>query len=90
VANELFSLMQGPRKQCYRVIGLARHRTKNIYLWITDDMLDHQLVKLKHNQRNQVAICGLQAIATIDQLQAEAIINRTPGGRPTGSTIEAS
>jgi hypothetical protein len=36
----------------------------------------------------------LQATATIDQLisdlQAETINNRTPGSRPTGSTIDAS
>jgi hypothetical protein len=30
VANELFSLMQGTRKQCYGVISLERRCTKNI------------------------------------------------------------
>jgi hypothetical protein len=99
VANELFSLMQGTRKQCYGVIGLERRRARNIYPWMTGGMLDHQLMKLKRNQAKGVAVNGLLAIATIDlsDLQAEATEainnNRTPpapGGRPTGSTVEAS
>jgi hypothetical protein len=96
VANELFSLMQGTRKQCYGVIGLERRRARNIYPWMTGGMLDHQLMKLKRNQAKGVAVNGLLAIATIDlsDLQAEAINNNrtppAPGGRPTGSTVEAS
>jgi hypothetical protein len=102
VANELFSLcrelennpMQGTRKQCYAVIGVEQRRAKNIYQWITGGMFDHQLMKLKRNQKKGVAIHGLHSIATIDQLvsdlKAEAITNRTPGGRPTGSTVKAS
>jgi hypothetical protein len=95
VAFDLFSLMQGTRKQCYGVIGLERRRARNIYPWITGGMLDHQLKKLKRIQKKEVTIRGLQAIATIDDqlvsdLQAEAIANRAPGGRPKGSTVEAS
>jgi hypothetical protein len=42
-ANELFSLMQGTRKQHYGVIGPEQRRAKHIYSWIPDAMLDHQL-----------------------------------------------
>ena len=94
VANALFSLMQGTRKQCYGVIGLERRRAKNIYPWITDGMLDHQIKKLKKSQKKGVAIRDLKkATVTIDQLVAElqgdAASNRTAAGRPHGSTVEA-
>jgi hypothetical protein len=50
---------------------------------------------LKKNQKKGVTICGLQALATIDQFVAdlqgdEALQVRTPRGRPSGSTINAS
>jgi hypothetical protein len=93
-ANDMFSLMQGSRKQRYGVIRLEWRKAKNIYPWITNGMLDHQLKKLKNNQKKGGAIRGLQAIATIDQfvsdLQAEeAIINRTPGvaGQPAAPSM---
>jgi hypothetical protein len=94
VANELFSLMQGTRKQCYGVIGLERRRAKNIYPWITDGMLDHQIKKLKKSQKKGVAIRDLQqATVTIDQLvtdlRVDAASNQTAAGRPHGSTVEA-
>ncbi len=94
VANELFSLMQGTRKQCYGVIGLERRRAKNIYPWITDGMLDHQIKKLKKSQTKGVAIRDLQqATVTIDQLvtdlRVDAASNQTAAGRPHGSTVEA-
>ena len=93
VANALFSLMQGTRKQCYGVIGLERRRAKNIYPWITDGMLDHQIKKLKKSQKKGVAIREFQATVTIDQLvadlQVDAASNRTAAGRPHGSTVEA-
>jgi hypothetical protein len=98
VANDLFSLMQGTRKQCYGVIGLERRRAKNIYPWITDGMLDHQIKKLRKVQKRGAAIrefeATVQATATIDQLvadlQVDAEGNQTAVGRPTGSTVEAS
>jgi hypothetical protein len=91
VARELFSIMQGTRKQCYGVIGLERRRAKNIYPWISDGMLDHQVAKLRRIQKNAVIVRGLQAIETMEELQEEIMTaNRTHGGRPTGSTVEAS
>jgi hypothetical protein len=93
VANDLFSLMQGTRKQCYGVIGLERCRAKNIYPWITDGMLDHHIRIFRKSQKKGVAMREIQATATIDQLvtdlQADAAGNQTAAGRPTGSTVEA-
>jgi hypothetical protein len=86
VAKDLFSLLQGPRKQYYGVIGLERRKARNIYPWLTDGMLDHQLMKLKKSQKIGVAIRELQPNATVDW---EAI-PRPTGGRPTGSTIDSS
>jgi hypothetical protein len=99
VANDLFSLLQGPRSQYYGVIGCERRKARNIYPWLTDGMLDHQLKKLKRSQKKGVAIRELQANATVadqqrvsDQHDMEAMNNilRSTGGRPTGSTNDAS
>ena len=95
VANDLFSLIEGPRSQYYGVVGLERRKAQNIYPWITDGMLDHQLKKLRKISRNGVANRELQANAIVDQLviadlEAATINNRlTAVGRPTGSTVEA-
>jgi hypothetical protein len=35
------------------VIGLERRRARNIYPWMTGGMLDHQLMKLKRNQKSK-------------------------------------
>ncbi len=85
IANDLFSLVQGPRSQYYGVIGKERRKARNIYPWLTDGMLDHQLKKLKQSQKKGVAIRDLQ-------LLNEAAIDNAPrtGGRPSGSTTDAS
>jgi hypothetical protein len=95
IANDLFSLVQGPRSQYYGVIGKERRKARNIYPWLTDGMLDHQLKKLKQSQKKGVAIRDLQLLheAAIDlQLLHEAAIDNAPrtGGRPSGSTTDAS
>ena len=97
VANDLFSLIQGPRSQYYGVLGLERRKAKNIYPWLTDGMLDHQIKKLKKSQKKGVAIRELAANTPVDQqlvsdLQEREAINKlctSIGGRPAGSTIDA-
>ena len=70
--------MQGTMKQCYGVIGLEPRRTKNIYPWITDGMLYHQMKKLKKSQKKGVAIRELGANAvvqheTIEEKELESV-----------------
>ena len=88
VANDLFSLAQGPRSRYYGVIGVERRKAKNIYPWITDGMLDHQIKKLKKSQKKGAAIRELGANA-VEQHETIDDGRRTSGGRPTGSTIDA-
>jgi hypothetical protein len=94
VANDLFSLVQAPRSQWYGVIGVERRKAKNIYPWITDGMLDHQIRKLKKSQKKGVSIRELEANDAVEQHEEHKTVNddaalRTTGGRPTGSTVDA-
>jgi hypothetical protein len=94
VANDLFSLLQGPRSQHCGVLGHERHKARNICPWLTDGVLDHQLKTLKKIQMKRLAVRVLEANAPVDQqlisdLQLFSDGPRT-GGRPTGSTIDAT
>jgi hypothetical protein len=95
VADDLFSLVQGPRSQYYGVLGHERRKARNIYPWLTDGMLDHQLKKLKKIQKRGVAFGALQANTTVDpllicDLQSIASDAARTAGRPAGSTTDAS
>jgi hypothetical protein len=99
VANDLFSLALGPRSHYYGVIGLEQRKAKKIYPWIMDGMLDHLIMKLKKSKMKGVTICESQVIHVLqanttddheEQEEKAETIGVLTGGRPTGSTIEAS
>lgn len=54
VANDLFSLVQGPRSSYYGVIGIERRKAMNIYPWLTGefvtDMLQYAIRSEKNNE----------------------------------------
>jgi hypothetical protein len=101
VANDMFSLIQGPRSHYYGVIGCERRKARNIYPWLTDGMLDHQLKKLKKSHKRGVAIRELQMNAAVEDPAQELVSHHLPvvvaqeggvlrtAGRPTGSTVDA-
>jgi hypothetical protein len=69
VANELFSLMQGTRKQVYGVMGLERRRVQTYLPMDTDGMLDYQIKKLR-----VVDLCIQRACMGQPLSQSEAIL----------------
>jgi hypothetical protein len=89
VANDLFSLVQGPRSQYYGVLSRERRKARNIYPWLTDGMLNHQIMKLKEIQKQGAAARALHANPMEDP-QLISSLRRSTGGRPAGSTIDAS
>ena len=56
IANDIFSLQEGGRKMSYGVIGREMKVHKNIYPWLTDDMMYYQISLIKQQQQKGVVI----------------------------------
>jgi hypothetical protein len=83
-------IVQGSRSQYYGVLSREPRKARNIYPWLTDEMLNHQIMKLKKIQKQGVAVRALHANVRVDLQLISGLFsstgNRPTGGRPTRST----